>query len=234
MEEQIKFSSGNIRLAGSLQIPDSNEVNACVLLIAGSGQVDRNENHKKLHVDALRQIAIYLAKHKIASLRYDKRGVGESDGDYWETGFFDNISDAENALKYLELDTRLVNKPHFVLGHSEGALIAANLAAAYSDLSGAVLIAGAAQDGRKVIEWQAKEVAKGLTGLNGFLVKLLRIDVVKAQKKVLDKIEKSTSNWFRQGLVKKINAKWMREFLAYDPSKDLAKIRVPILAITGS
>ena len=35
-------------------------------------------------------------------------------------------------------------------------------------------------------------------------------------------------------MLTKINAKWMREFLAYDPSVDLARIRRPILAVTGA
>jgi hypothetical protein len=41
-------------------------------------------------------------------------------------------------------------------------------------------------------------------------------------------------NWIRLQLIKKLNAKWFREFLAYDPAEDLSRIKVPVLAITGS
>ena len=50
---------------------------------------------------------------------------------------------------------------------------------------------------------------------------------------LLDKIKRSTKNAYRAQLAK-INAKWMREFLAYDPAQDLSNIHVPVLAITGS
>ena len=32
----------------------------------------------------------------------------------------------------------------------------------------------------------------------------------------------------------KVNAKWQREFMAYDPAIDLPRVTVPMLAITGS
>ena len=63
---------------------------------------------------------------------------------------------------------------------------------------------------------------------------MLRIDIAKAQQKVLDRIKRSPKDWFQQQLFVKINAKWFREFMAYDPAGDLPRITVPVLAITGS
>jgi hypothetical protein len=77
-------------------------------------------------------------------------------------------------------------------------------------------------------------VAKTLTGFNAWLVKLLHIDIVKSQRKALEKVKRSQKDWYRSQLVAKANAKWMREFLAYDPADDLRRIRVPILAVTGA
>ena len=59
---------------------------------------------KKLPIDAFREIATDLAKEGFASLSYDKRGVGESQGDFWETGFYDNVSDAATALHFLKFN----------------------------------------------------------------------------------------------------------------------------------
>ena len=51
---------------------------------------------------------------------------------------------------------------------------------------------------------------------------MLRIDIAKAQQKVLDRIKRSPKDWFQQQLFVKINAKWFREFMAYDPAGDLS------------
>jgi pimeloyl-ACP methyl ester carboxylesterase len=234
MEKNISFHSGEYRLAGTICLPDSSEPVGAVLLVAGSGQIDRDENNRKLQTNILKQLAAYLASRKIGTLRFDKRGVGESEGDYWRTGFFDHVQDASAALEYLRSLPQVARKPVFLLGHSEGALICTRLAAEAQGPAGAILLAGAAETGETVLQWQLGEVTRNMGGINGFLIRNLHLNVRQAQEKALDKIKASPKDWFRQGWVKKINAKWMREFMAYDPSKDLRRIQVPILALTGS
>jgi len=234
VEQEIIFSSELLRLVGTLATPDAVGPFPGVLLVPGSGLIDRNENHKKLRINAFADIASHLAEHGIATLRYDKRGVGASDGRYWETGFFDNASDALSALRYLKGHEMIRREKVFLLGHSEGALISTKLASDGADVAGVIMIAGAAQSGEEILKWQAQQVAKGLKGLNKWLIRLLRIDILKAQQKQLNKIKRSTKDWYRVQLFIRINSKWMREFMAYDPAKDLPKIHIPILAITGS
>jgi len=233
-EKDASFKSGGIDLAGTLTLPDSDGKFPAVLLVAGSGQVDRNENHKKITINAFRDIASYLAQKGIASLRYDKRGVGKSGGDYWSTGFHDNAEDALSALNFLKNQENIQPKRVFILGHSEGAFIAAKLAGNGAAAAGVVLLAGGAQSGEAELKWQAVQVAKGLKGFSGWIIRTFHIDVLKAQRKQLEKIKKTKKDWIRVQLVAKLNVKWFREFLAYDPAQDLAKVRVPVLAITGS
>jgi alpha-beta hydrolase superfamily lysophospholipase len=118
MEKEVKFKSGNVQLSGTIQLPDALDPTAMVLLLPGSGQTDRNDNVKKLPINALKVIAEYLATNKVATFRYDKRGMGNSAGDYWRTGFYDRISDASSALTYLKSQPQFAVKPIFVLGHS--------------------------------------------------------------------------------------------------------------------
>ena len=66
------------RLHGSLLLPKSDRPLPVALLIAGSGPTDRNGNNPMGHNDSLKRLAQSLAKQGIASLRYDKRGVGKS------------------------------------------------------------------------------------------------------------------------------------------------------------
>lgn len=143
-ERDIRFRSGENELAGTIALPDLAGPFPVVLLIAGSGQVDRNENSKKYRLNAFFEISHYLAKKGIASLRYDKRGVGQSDGDYWATGFDDRVQDASAALQYLKGQQNLQSENIFVLGHSEGSFIAIRLAGSGADVAGITLLSGAA------------------------------------------------------------------------------------------
>jgi pimeloyl-ACP methyl ester carboxylesterase len=233
-EQGIVFDSAGARLAGTLTIGEEPRRSACVLLIPGSGQVDRNENHQRLRINVLGELAGWLAERGIDSLRYDKRGVGESEGDFWAAGLADNAADVSAAVEFIRSNEVVGGEKVFLLGHSEGAYLATIVTARTPEIAGVILLAGGARSCEAELKWQAQQVAASMSGFNGLLIKLLHIDVVKAQQKQLDKIRRSREDWYRVQLVAKVNAKWMREFLEYDPSGDLAKICVPILAITGS
>ena len=181
-----------------------------------------------------REIATDLANKGIATLRYDKRGVGASQGDFWTTGFYDNVSDAFAALRFFKSYEHIRSDQVFLLGHSEGAVITTRLGATSKDIAGVILLAGTAQPGEDVMLWQGEKAVKGMRGFNGFLINALHIDVQKAQRKQFEKIKRSTKDWYRIQLIAKLNAKWMREFLEYNPADDLPKIQAPVLAITGS
>jgi pimeloyl-ACP methyl ester carboxylesterase len=233
-EQEVSFESGEIELAGRVALPDGEGPFPCVLLITGSGQVDRNENHKKLQLNVFYDISRSLAQNGIASLRYDKRGVGRSQGDHWKTGFYDHAEDALSALRYLKHQKSVQPQSIFLLGHSEGAMIATRLAGTGAEVAGIVLIAGPAQSGEAVLRWQATKVTRGLRGFNAWLIKLFHVDVLKSQQKAINRIKQSNKDWYRQNLFVKVNAKWFREFMAYNPADDMPGIKVPVLAITGS
>ena len=76
IEHEVEFRSDNYKIAGTVAFPSLDGSFPGVLLIPGSGQVDRNENAKKLHINVFKEIAFFLADNGIATLRYDKRGVG--------------------------------------------------------------------------------------------------------------------------------------------------------------
>jgi len=232
-EIDVDFHSGSQKLAGTLAMPQSGFKLPVVLMLPGSGQTDRNNNAKQLKINFFPPLVSALADRGIASFRYDKRGVGESGGDYWSCGFHDLLADAKEAVSFLSSRSEIDPKRIFVLGHSEGAIIALNLAASDSGVSGAVLLAGSAKTGQETIVWQTQKIASSLTGLNKLILRLFRIDVVKGVRKNLARIQSAPGDSARiQG--RKVNAKWMREFLKHDPKLDLKKLRLPTLALTGS
>ncbi len=220
-------------LAGTFLIPEGTGPYPAVLLITGSGEVDRNSDHKRIALGATRDLAEALAGAGVASLRYDKRGVGASDGDYLATGLGDATADARAALAWLAARPEVRSEAVVVIGHSEGAVHAQALAAGGDrKVAGAVLLAGQARPGRELLEWQGAQVAASLTGLTGRIVRLLRIDLAAKQRAALDKIARTTTDVARMG-GRRVNARWMREYLAHDPAPVLARIAVPVLALTG-
>lgn len=232
-ERQIEFMSDNYKLAGTFMTPDETKALPAVLLLPGSGQTNRDDNAKKLAINVFPQIAEAMNGWGIASLRYDKRGVGESEGDYWRSDLNDRIADANAAIKWLKAQDDVDSEKIYVLGHSEGALIATSIAAGRTAVAGAILLAGSAKTGEETLLWQGEQIVGNLTGFSKWLVDHLHIDPLQKQQQALEKIKKSTKDTYRIQLIQRINAKWMRQFLAYDPERDLANIHVPVLAITG-
>jgi len=233
-QQEVTFVSKGSRLAGTLTLPDSPEPCPAVLLIVGSGMVDRDESHKKLPIDVMRQLAMRLAENGIGSLRYDKRGVGASEGDFWRAGVSDNVDDAAAAVACLRSQPGVDPERVYACGHSEGATICIRLAGAHVPIAGAILLAGVGRHGEEALLWQGEQVVPGMKGFQKWLIGALHVDVRKQQLKAFAKIGKSTKDTYRVQGISRINAKWMREFLAYDPAEDLKRIEVPVLAITGS
>lgn len=230
-EADITIPSGTLTLRGTLNATGPNPGPAA-LLISGSGPIDRDSNAKRFSIDVMAQIAGHLGAAGITSLRYDKRGVGESDGDYLSAGFHDNVEDARAAVEALRARPEVDAERVVVVGHSEGALIASVLAAD-GELAGVALLAGAAVNGKRVLQWQARQIAPTLPKPVKWLMALLRQDLVRTQTKRLDRIEASTDDFIRIQFVK-LNAKWFREFMAFEPAHALRRAAVPVLAITGT
>lgn len=226
----ITIPSGVLELRGTLATGGSTPGPAA-LLISGSGPIDRDSNAKRLKLGVMGQFAARLSEAGITSLRYDKRGVAQSQGEYLAAGMHDNIADARAALDVLRARPEVDPDRIFVVGHSEGALIASELGAT-PGLAGVVLLAGAARNGKEILRWQAGRVAATLPKPVKWIVKLLRQDIVRTQSKRLERIEASTEDVIRIQFVK-VNAKWFREFLAFDPSRALRRMAAPVLALTG-
>jgi pimeloyl-ACP methyl ester carboxylesterase len=231
--QELTFTSDGVSLAGTLQLPQTAGPHPAALLISGSGPIDRDSNTRRLQIDVMRQVAARLSQAGIASLRYDKRGIGASAGDYHSAGFFDNVNDARAALAALTGLPEVSGDRVFVVGHSEGALIGAELAGSGAPIAGLAMLAGAAQPGEAVLRWQAAQVAASLPKPAEWMLKLLRQDVLRAQSKRLKQIKESTRDTIRVQFAK-LNARWFREFMAFDPSVALRRAEVPVLAITGS
>ena len=238
LEQEITLNSGGIKLAGTLCLPSPEGRFPCVLMIHGSGPLDRNENARGAHLNVFNTIAHYLADKGIASLRYDKRGCGKSGGSYWDTGFYDLIQDAKIAYDCLYKHESVQADRIFLLGHSEGGYIAPKISLTYTSVAGLILIAASVQKLEKVLKEQVqifKHNVEGVSAVKRNLIKLgfkLVGEPEKTQATALRKIRETEKAQFRyKG--QRLNAKWLREIIDYDPVYTMQNVTCPVLAITG-
>ncbi len=159
-EEAVTFenAAAHAKFAGTLTLPRSAGRFPAVLLITGSGQQDRDETmlgHRPFLV-----LSDCLTRHGIAVLRVDDRGVGGSTGDVAHATSEDFASDVLAGIAYLK--SRAEIDPHQIglVGHSEGGIIAAMVAARSSDVAFIVLLAGTGIPGDQILYLQQAAIAR--------------------------------------------------------------------------
>ena len=218
-----------VQLVGELVVPGTPPPWPAALLLSGSGPLDRDSNMPEQVLDVMNAFAAALAAHGVASLRYDKRGVGDSGGDYLTTSFERETDDAKAALGALRGSPGIDGARISVVGHSLGGTIAIRLAAASESLAGVVLLSTPAASGEEVMRWQSERIAASSRGL----ARLRRGSFLRNQERVRSLLLASTGDTVSIDGVE-MPARWFREVMAYEPARDLQTIRCPVLAIVGS
>ncbi|MCD8509776.1 MAG: alpha/beta hydrolase [Bacillus sp. (in: Bacteria)] len=235
-EEKVTIE-GKYPLAGTLTVPEGDGPFPAVLVVAGSGNGDRNGNIKegKLFPNIYKDLAELISSLGFVSLRVDKRGVGESGGSFLETGMMDLVDDIQSNVEFLTNHPKV--EKVILLGHSEGCTLitAAN---AFHPVDCLIFLSGAAEpivDALKRQRQLAKEDILAMKGLKGKLARLFKADkkIETQAQKFTDKIMNSSEPVVRYQL-QKINAKWFREHFTYDVFEDLKKVTCPSIAITGA
>ena len=118
-EEQVTYDNpaAGVRLAATVTLPKGDGPFPAALLIAGSGPNDRDETimgHSPFLV-----LADHLTRQGIAVLRFDKRGIGQSTGEYAKATTADFTSDVEAGLSYLKTRRDIDPKKIGLIGHSD-------------------------------------------------------------------------------------------------------------------
>ena len=177
-----------------------------VLMVTGSGQENRDEeifDHKPFLV-----IADYLARHGVATLRYDDRGFGKSTGgDVAHATTLDFMRDAASGVDFLRASKQFGKVG--ILGHSEGGSIAFMLGAK-GKVDFVISMAGVGVKGDTALTAQANKILE-LTG------QTMRF---------------STHQYRMNAIIKR--SPWLNFFIDYDPSADISKTLCPVMAINGS
>jgi dienelactone hydrolase len=248
-EETVHFASDGITLAGTLVLPEGSQPHPAVVLFHGSGPQSRD-----LYT------ARWFASEGIASLAYDKRGVGESTGDFRKVPFMELCDDGLGAIQYLKSRKEIDAKRIGVWGLSQGGWLGPLAASRSADVAFVIAVSGpGVSPGEQMIVYYANELRdQGVDESDVREASTVRRDIwsymssglgYEKTKAELDKVH--TKRWYNQAKVQQDDsfgalptplelskpagrsAMWFKQEAVYDPVPALRALRVPALFLFG-
>jgi pimeloyl-ACP methyl ester carboxylesterase len=248
-EETVHFASGDITLAGTIVLPEGPQPSPAVVLLHGSGPQKRDLF-----------TARWFAAQGIAAVAYDKRGVGESGGDFLKVPFMELCDDGLAAIKYLKSRKEIDAKRIGVWGLSQGGWLGPLAASRSADVAFVIAVSGpGVSPGEQMIVYYANELrAQGVAERDVEAASAVRRDIwsymesgqgYEKTKGELDEVRMKP--WFGQAkaqqddsfgplptpaeLSKPVgrSALWFKQEAVYDPVPALRALRVPALFLFG-
>jgi hypothetical protein len=244
----------DVRLAGTLTIPEGEGPFPAAILITGSGPQDRDESvfgHRPFLV-----LSDHLTRRGIAVLRSDDRGVGGSTGDLLQSTGEDLAGDVLAGVGFLRDRSEIDPKRIGLIGHSEGGTLAPLAAVESDEVAFIVMMAGTGLTGEEILLLQGELIAEseGRTpeeiALNrevqkqAFAIVKEESDAERAEERLQELLPEALEALPQEerteamedalrmqmsGLV----SPWFRHFLTYDPAPTLRRVTCPVLAING-
>ncbi len=212
-------------LYGTLLLPDGAGPHPTLILLPGSGPVDRDGNLPGLVNNSLRLLAEDLAERGVATLRADKRGVGASYAAAPDEALLRLETYVDDTIHWMRaLNDDLAITRVGLLGHSEGALIA-TMAAQRAALDRLVLVAGAGSPAGPTILRQltaAGTPPELVAAARSIIVRLLRGEAV-------TQVPPELTPLFRPSV-----QPYLTSWLLRDPAAELAAVRCPVLVVQGT
>jgi hypothetical protein len=240
----ISIPSENIMLGATLTIPKTDSLSKLpgILLIHGSGKQDRDETFG-LFNGTFKEMAMFLSENGFATIRYDKRGVGQSGGDFLASGLYDFARDAESVFNYLKSREEVDSSKIFLIGHSYGGKVATMVSSRHPEVAGLILLACVASQEPDNLIRQNKFIseAKKESGEE----RKARLEMIDSwAEKVKNRDLLNYSDYFKPNELSKefqkmqqanpLPPRWMFQAMEYNQLKTLEKLKMPILAISGA
>ena len=212
----VSFKSGKYTLKGNLLLPKlSGRKYPVIIFSVGSGLSSYASNYTKL-LDSLFEQNLPL--DSVAVLYFDKRGIGQSEGKWFNTSFEERAADVKAAADYLKTLSTIDTKKIAVVGHSQGGWIVQICLAKYPEtFVGGISMAGPTYSLKKQLinDYQSKFICAE------------NLDSIKANRKA----EKSVNRdlFFTSLFPFKDGWKQLQVIKNFEPSSYLKKIGKPIL-----
>ena len=255
VEEEITFTNGEITLAGTVTLPDTPGKRPGVVLLQGSGPLNRDE--EAFGMKPFLIIADFFARHGIAVLRYDSRGVGDSSGVAFQYTLPDVAADALAGVRYLKARGDINSAQIGLCGHSQGAIVAPVCAAKSEDVAFVICISGIGNTGQENFLTQTKlaaeddgatedEVENSIQSTKN-IMNLVRRGAGRAElEPEIRRLTQGPSPKEEKGAraddnltaaidcyLTMFSSPWFKSFLEHDARPVLESVRCPVLLIFG-
>lgn len=224
VEQPLDVTSHGLVLPGTLALPSTFRGTIPVaVLVAGSGPTDRNGNGPLTQTDLYAQLAHQLAQRGIASVRYDKRGIGEGSRalDHAALTLDDFVTDVAAVARVVAADRRFSRV--FLIGHSEGAGLVLQAANRGAPTSGIAMLSGIGRPLREVLHDQFSLVVDRAT--------VARID--SAFARFIQGEEVPHAPDIARPVLVPGYRRLIASMAAYDPELEIARAQVPVLIVEG-
>jgi dienelactone hydrolase len=236
--DDVRFRNGDVTLAGTLIMPTRAAPHPAIVLVHGDGPDTRG---------SYRYLADQFAAGGIAALIYDKRGAGQSSGQ-WPARFDDLAADAVAAIDYLRTQPDIDSARIGIWGGSQGGWIAPLAATApEAGVRCVVIKAGPGVGPADLARWKSVtrvsqagyplDVAARVQRLMDFQFAILRTGVGWEELDTLVHASRAEP-WFPLVAVMR-HSEWRSSWMTYgpdidfDPATTLMKVDAPILWILG-
>ena len=224
-EEEIILNTPTGDIHGSLMLPVGETPCPVVIIIAGSGPTDMDGNTiiAGMKNNSLLYLARELAANGIASVRYDKRGIGKSSaaGTKEEDLRFDHyIDDAAAWADRLGGDARFSKV--IIAGHSEGSLIGMVAAKRSAAVKGYISIAGCGSPAYEILEKQLQEQPVQIQEESAAICKELR------EGRTVEQVPFYLASLYRRSV-----QPYLISWFTYNPAVEIARLDIPVLILQG-
>jgi len=257
-EEKVIFSNfaARLRLAGSLTVPAGTGPFPAVVLLSDLGAQDRDGRpadepageRRPATYPLLSLLADYLTRHGVAVLRFDDRGVSQSEGNTAATSTTQRVGDAQAALNFLRTRPEIDLLHLGLVGHGEGANVALLAAAQPLPPAFVVSLAGYGLPGFETLQAQqtaalhAQKLAPAQLDVRlrrlTTLAELVRYstNLEQTQAMIVNLLRQDEPDLALTTIQTRAAAQltpWHRAFLAFNPLDKLEAVQVPVLLLSG-
>ena len=229
-EKTVLVGSGEWTLPGTLTVPVEGTVFPAVLLVHGSGPQDSDETIGPNK--PFKDLALGLASHGIAVLRYEKRTKQYlskfASINYSITPKEETIDDALAAVALLRNTPGINPTKIFILGHSFGGMLIPKIASLDPSIRGFIIMAGSNRSMEDVLLEQLNYISS----LDNAISKEEVAELKKIQRQV-DRIKDPTLNLLSTETLLGVPAKYWLYLRVYNPTEMAKKIIKPVLVLQG-
>jgi dienelactone hydrolase len=260
IQEEVVFSNKDVTLAGTLTLPRTSGRHPAVVLLHGSGPLNRDQ--EAFGMKSFWIMADHLTRRGVAVLRYDSRGVGGSSGAPYQFTLPDVAEDALAAIRYLKTRNDINPAQIGLCGQSQGAVVAPLAASRSEDVAFIISLAGFGVPGEEVHIAQMTSIARadgaseqeieGLVENLKRIISLIRKEANEAEIRPLittmlknqcvsmsQNSEKETKEDNKaveahvDCVLSFYKSSWFRFFIDYDPKPALEQVMCPVLFLFG-